>query len=357
MTLEYLPPLPINEYVGKQVSVNGINYSIICPYGDIGAHSFGYALRSGNTFYFGKILRESEFNEKQCKLYAELGNGDPSTNNYIVRCHGYALFELNGESSYIIVMDLATATFDFYCRVRFNDFNRLLVKFIKNLANILQCLRNKNYIHGDLKPENILAFKDEKGNVQLKLTDFEHIIEARPNPPKIRICVRYSRTYRPPEAIMLSYISPASDMWAVGCMLFSMLTHIDLFDIDEYRPFNRFDFDTRPKIPHRYDEYRITENYLTLLDYHHLQLCSEICDDYDVGYIREHPWLKKSVLIPSPNYMFDMKKVLQKYNCEDLLFPAHFEAVTKIITGCLKFIPEHRITPEEMLTIINSVSE
>jgi serine/threonine protein kinase len=84
-------------------------------------------------------------------------------------------------------------------------------------------------IHRDLKPENILINKG-----QVKICDFgsSKFLDETPGSYKNTPYV-VSRYYRAPELIFASNrYNEAIDIWAVGCILFELLTRTPLFPGD-----------------------------------------------------------------------------------------------------------------------------
>lgn len=95
-------------------------------------------------------------------------------------------------------------------------------------------MHKRGVCHRDLKPENVLLKKQTNAESLLewdvKIADLGaakvlDISEKRLNTPYV-----VSRYYRAPELILGSYYYDFSiDMWAVGCMLFELITMTPLF--------------------------------------------------------------------------------------------------------------------------------
>ncbi|KAI0142503.1 kinase-like protein [Hypoxylon sp. NC0597] len=81
--------------------------------------------------------------------------------------------------------------------------------------------------HGDIKPENILFFSTPEGNYRLVITDFGltrfHSAHSVSKIAADRVG-GFSRTYRPPEFDMKSFISQAYDMWSLGCVFLEFVS-------------------------------------------------------------------------------------------------------------------------------------
>lgn len=77
-------------------------------------------------------------------------------------------------------------------------------------------------IHRDIKPQNILVGYDGSG-LRVKVSDFG--LAKRVNPLTLLATTRGTRTFKPPEAfIEKGTDSPAADVWAIGTVLYLMLT-------------------------------------------------------------------------------------------------------------------------------------
>jgi len=121
-----------------------------------------------------------------------------------------------------------------------------MLKFIKKMAakevdvtqfyaaEIVQALahlHSLNIIHRDLKPENILL----NSNMHILLTDFGSAKILSPDQPADvgvggrRNSFVGTAQYVSPEILTNSGSSPASDLWALGCIIYQMVTGIPPF--------------------------------------------------------------------------------------------------------------------------------
>ena len=102
-------------------------------------------------------------------------------------------------------------------------------RYIKEILNGLKNMHELRIVHRDLKPENILI-----QNGMVKICDFgsSKFIDEKPGSYKNTPYV-VSRYYRAPELIFASNkYNEAIDIWAVGCILFELLTRTPLFPGD-----------------------------------------------------------------------------------------------------------------------------
>lgn len=98
---------------------------------------------------------------------------------------------------------------------------KILKLLVKENIGLIRDLNNKyiNMIDEDI-PENF----------NIKLIDFGN---AEKIDEEIMETI-YTRSYRPPENIINETYNTKSDIWFIGCLLYELLTHTVLFDINNY---------------------------------------------------------------------------------------------------------------------------
>lgn len=118
------------------------------------------------------------------------------------------------------------------------------LQIVAQLADALAFLQQNGLVHRDLKPENVMVLdkngKNDSGNVRVKLIDFG---SAGPVADTRRFCperadsdalsppLSGTRCYWSPEVLLRQELSPAMDMWALGCLLYILLSGRHPFDL------------------------------------------------------------------------------------------------------------------------------
>ncbi|KAF2309342.1 hypothetical protein GH714_001677 [Hevea brasiliensis] len=103
------------------------------------------------------------------------------------------------------------------------DVRRYTRMILKGLSSI----HNNGYVHCDLKPANILVFPSDQQDFQLKIADFG--LAKEPDEDNSRkffyqYTFRGTPLYMSPESVKLAEISPALDIWSLGCIVIEMIT-------------------------------------------------------------------------------------------------------------------------------------
>lgn len=104
---------------------------------------------------------------------------------------------------------------------------KLAIRFINDMFNSLRELNECGFIHCDIKLSNFIVFNSNK----LKLIDFNKCqrIETPYKHNK-----NYTLSYIPPETILNNTMfNTSSDVWAVGVIIYRMMTGNLLFNIND----------------------------------------------------------------------------------------------------------------------------
>ncbi len=90
------------------------------------------------------------------------------------------------------------------------------------LLDALEAVHEAGFIHRDVKPANVMLYADAQGEEHVKLLDFG-VAAAVDRPQHLREMVGTPR-YMAREQITAGGCSPRSDLFAVGALLYEMLT-------------------------------------------------------------------------------------------------------------------------------------
>ncbi|CAN0902242.1 Mitogen-activated protein kinase kinase kinase 20 [Linum grandiflorum] len=98
--------------------------------------------------------------------------------------------------------------------------------FTRKLLKALNSIHSRRWVHCDIKSDNILVFSPPPGagrwDYELKIADFGLAVEMRDLDNVWGY--RGTLTYMPPEVVSSRQISPAMDVWGLGCTVLEMLT-------------------------------------------------------------------------------------------------------------------------------------
>jgi len=82
----------------------------------------------------------------------------------------------------------------------------------------------KGFVHRDLKPENLFVLAKPEGGIKVKLLDFGIVASrAQTRLTRVGIAMGTPHYMSPEQAMSAREVSPASDMWAMGVMLYEAL--------------------------------------------------------------------------------------------------------------------------------------
>ncbi|KAL8250255.1 hypothetical protein R6Q59_033948 [Mikania micrantha] len=108
-------------------------------------------------------------------------------------------------------------------------------RYAGSIVHGLSHIHKRGYVHCDLKPENVLLVSNcNNGDFIAKIGDLglakrvNHIKKNRLGP-----CWRGTPMYLSPEAVINGVQEQPADIWAVGCIVFQMLTGTPLWFSDQ----------------------------------------------------------------------------------------------------------------------------
>mmetsp|Transcript_21023 Transcript_21023/g.34764 ORF Transcript_21023/g.34764 Transcript_21023/m.34764 type:complete len:797 (+) Transcript_21023:125-2515(+) len=105
-------------------------------------------------------------------------------------------------------------------------------RLVREIASALSFLHGIGVVHGDMKPENVMLSTKKASDSVVKIVDFgcAQVEEMACTP------VGITPAYSPPEVLDTNNdnntMRPSQDMWALGIILYIMLTGLHPYDLD-----------------------------------------------------------------------------------------------------------------------------
>ncbi|TSK31379.1 Serine/threonine-protein kinase DCLK3 [Bagarius yarrelli] len=93
-------------------------------------------------------------------------------------------------------------------------------RMIRDISQALEYIHNRSIVHRDIKPENLLVQRHSNGSINLKLADFGLAMIV--TEPVFTVCG--TPTYVAPEILAETGYGVAVDVWAMGVILFVLLS-------------------------------------------------------------------------------------------------------------------------------------
>jgi serine/threonine-protein kinase len=110
----------------------------------------------------------------------------------------------------------------------------LAVEYIMQACEALAAAHAHGIVHRDIKPENLFLTRQAQGMEIIKILDFGISKIALPRGKRALVRTQMalgSPVYMSPEQIRSSeHVDARSDIWAIGCVLFELLTGVTAFD-------------------------------------------------------------------------------------------------------------------------------
>ena len=182
--------------------------------------------KDNKKYAIKRIRKEGIKSHKQMILEAEISLNINHRNimNYI---------EIYEDLNYInCVMELGEGgdLFDFILNYPLGHLpDDIGIDLMIQMFEVLDYLHNKKkIIHRDLKPENVLIYIDEENNPIIKIIDFGLATYIPQDNTKLTEIVG-TRAYSAPEIIEKCGYKEKIDEWAVGVIMFNMLTGYEPF--------------------------------------------------------------------------------------------------------------------------------
>jgi serine/threonine protein kinase len=178
--------------------------------------------------------------EIEAMLYIQQKGGHP----HLMGLHEH--FET--KDSYILVLDFIQGGELFDHLIQNGAYSELdASRIVRDIASALNFLHGIGIVHADLKPENVLLSTSRRGDSVIKVADFGTAVFV--GDPLVNDDVAVDEgdddrigpepcygaptpAYSPPECILRTTpIQPSMDMWALGVILFIMLTGCHPYDV------------------------------------------------------------------------------------------------------------------------------
>ncbi|XP_032540154.1 dual specificity protein kinase TTK isoform X1 [Chiroxiphia lanceolata] len=236
--LPHTPSTPFQNQAGLQVpaslpsheclAIKGKVYTVLKQIGSGGSSKVFQVLNDKKQLYAVKYVNLEEADQQTVQSYkneiAHLSKLQQHSDK-IIRLYGY---EITDQHIYM-VMECGNIDLNSWLKKKKNIDPLERKSYWKNMLEAVHTIHEYGIIHSDLKPANFLIVDG-----MLKLIDFGIANQMQPDVTSI---IKDSQVgtmnYMPPEAIkdMSSYgengksrskISPKSDVWSLGCILYCM---------------------------------------------------------------------------------------------------------------------------------------
>ncbi len=109
---------------------------------------------------------------------------------------------------------------------------------VEQVAEAVAHAHRRFVVHRDLKPSNILVAESDGGQPQVKLLDFgiARLLDTEADAAALPATLRLTPAYAAPEQFRGEAITAATDVYAVGVLLYELLTEQRPFDLGGKKP-------------------------------------------------------------------------------------------------------------------------
>ncbi|KAL8099105.1 mitogen-activated protein kinase kinase kinase 20-like [Apium graveolens] len=174
------------------------------------------AIKSAEVSVSGSIQKERE-------VLSNIGRSD-----YVIRCFGDEITTAdNGGMVYNLLLEygsggtLANVVGD----GGLDEFD--VKRYTRDLVRGIYHIHSNGYVHCDLKPDNVLLVGNCGGEYRAKICDLglaKRVMRRSDKKRKLDPYFRGTPLYLSPEVLAGGVQEPASDIWALGCIVIEMLT-------------------------------------------------------------------------------------------------------------------------------------
>ena len=184
-----------------------------------GSYSFVYKAKNKKT---GNYVAIKEIYKKK---YKEITNTEFIEGDIMKKINSENNESLRGtmdtEKYFNIIMDLYISNMDEYLKIRKDTFSIEEIREILNQLNEnFKKMNDKNIINKNIKPENILIDLQKINKCKIKLSDYG---SCKLNNKNYKINIEGSLLSLAPEILKSGEISPKSDLWSLGILIYYML--------------------------------------------------------------------------------------------------------------------------------------
>lgn len=104
------------------------------------------------------------------------------------------------------------------------------LRYVAELCAGMECVHRAKIVHRDLKPDNVMV---DRASGQIKILDFGIARHLETGASKFTKDIG-TPCYMAPEQITSGRVDPRTDVWAIGTILYELMTHERAFDGETY---------------------------------------------------------------------------------------------------------------------------